>query len=62
MFQMKGNLLPPTILGIVAVGLGVFALLSPNRTEGGIWIYGLIAALFGVYVLCGVIVSRSRRR
>lgn len=62
MFRMKGSLIPPTVLGIFAVVLGVVALLSPNRASNGIWLYGSLAGLFGIYVLCGVIISRRARR
>lgn len=63
MFRMKGNLLFPTIIGALAIVLGVIALLSPNRANGGVGIWGALAGLFGVYVICGVIVSwRARRR
>lgn len=57
MFRMKGNLLLPTIIGVFAIALGVVALLSPNRADAGIGIWGAIAGLFGIYVICGVIVS-----
>jgi drug/metabolite transporter (DMT)-like permease len=62
MFRMKGNLAWPTILGLFAIGLGVVTLLSPNRSDGSVAIWGALAGLFGIYVMCGVIVSwRSRR-
>lgn len=59
---MKGKLYLPSILAVAAVALGVFALLSPNRSDSGIWIWGSMATLFGIYVLCGVVVSSVRRR
>lgn len=63
MFRMKGNLLLPTIIGVFAMALGIVALLSPNRADAGVAIWGALAGLFGIYVLCGVIVSwRGRRR
>lgn len=63
MFRMKGNLLLPTIIGLFAIALGVVTLLSPNRADGGVAFWGALAGLFGIYVICGVIVSwRARRR
>lgn len=59
MFNMKGNLIFPTILGIVAIVLAVAALLAPNNSN--FWIWGVIAGLFGIYVLSGVLVSWKRR-
>lgn len=63
MFRMKGNLLLPTIIALVAIALGVVTLLSPGRAEAGVAIWGALAGLFGVYVLCGVVVSwRARNK
>lgn len=68
MFKFKGSLVPPTVLGIAAIGLGAWAILSPNRQNIGstgfapIWIVGAVAALFGVWVLIGVVTSAHQRR
>lgn len=60
---MKGNLLIPTIIGVFAIVLGIVTLLSPNRSDVGVAIWGALAGLFGIYVICGVIVSwRAKRR
>lgn len=63
MFRMKGNLLLPTAIAFVAIALGVVTLLSPGRAVAGVAIWGALAGLFGVYVLCGVVVSwRARNK
>jgi hypothetical protein len=63
MFRMKGNLLLPTIIALFAIALGVVTLLSPGRTDAGVAIWGILAGVFGVYVLCGVFVSwRARKK
>ncbi|TCL79662.1 hypothetical protein EDF23_10252 [Curtobacterium sp. PhB128] len=68
MFKFKGSLVPPTVLGIVAIGLGAWAILSPNRQNIGstgfapIWIVGAVALLFGVWILIGVVTSAQQRR
>jgi hypothetical protein len=61
MFHMKGNLILPSIVGVVAVVLGAVVLISPNRSHDGNWIWDTIAGLFGIYVLCGVVVSHMSR-
>lgn len=62
MFRMKGNLLPPTIVGLFAIGISVVTLLSPNRADGSVAFWGVLAGLFGISVMSGVLVSwRSRR-
>ena len=33
--RFKGSLVPPTLLGIAAIGLGAWAVLSPNRQDIG---------------------------
>lgn len=60
MFNMKGNLIFPTVLGVVAIVLAVAALLAPNNSN--FWFWGVIAGLFGLYILSGVIVSWNRRK
>lgn len=68
MFKFKGSLVPPAVLGIAAIGLGAWAVLSLNRQNIGstgfapIWIVGAVAALFGVWVLIGVVTSAQQRR
>ncbi|WP_146239625.1 hypothetical protein [Curtobacterium sp. MCSS17_011] len=62
MFKMKGNLVPPTIIGLFAVAIGVVTLLSPNRADISVAVWGVLAGLFGLYVLCGVVVSWRARR
>jgi len=57
MFHMKGTLNPQTILGAVAVVLGEAVLISPNRSHDGNWLWATVAGLFGIHVLCGVVVS-----
>lgn len=62
MFKMKGNLIPPTIIGSFAVAIGIVTLLSPNRDDFSVAVWGALAGLFGLYVLCGVVVSWRARR
>lgn len=61
-FRMKGNLFPPTIIGLFAVAIGAVTLLSPHRADVSVAIWGVLAGLFGVYVLCGVVISWRARR
>jgi O-antigen/teichoic acid export membrane protein len=62
MFRMKGNLVPPTIIGLFAIAIGAITLLSPHRANVSVAVWGALAGLFGVYVLCGVVVSWRARR
>lgn len=61
MFDMKGSLVPPAILGVAAVVLVVAICCMPNAFRSGIAIWAIVAILFGLYVLSGVAVSYRRR-